>query len=68
MFLSSDLDAQVRLASEKLFVLFGLEILKIIPGRVSEPLYTFTNFFVLIHNRSPDLVNRQGIIDLRLQI
>jgi len=32
---SNDLNTQVRLASEKLFVLFGLEILKIIPGRVS---------------------------------
>lgn len=32
---SNDLETQVRLAGEKLFVLFGLEILKIIPGRVS---------------------------------
>lgn len=32
---SNDLEAQVKLASDKLFVLFGLEILKIIPGRVS---------------------------------
>jgi transaldolase len=31
----SNLDEQVVLASDKLFVLFGLEILKIIPGRVS---------------------------------
>ncbi|RMZ99387.1 Transaldolase [Brachionus plicatilis] len=32
---SSNVDEQVSLASEKLFVLFGLEILKIVPGRVS---------------------------------
>ena len=32
---SSNLDEQIKLASDKLFVLFGLEILKIIPGRVS---------------------------------
>ena len=32
---SSDLKEQVELASDKLFVLFGLEILKLIPGRVS---------------------------------
>jgi transaldolase len=30
-----DLQEQVTLAMDKLFVLFGLEILKIIPGRVS---------------------------------
>lgn len=32
---SSDVDEQVTLASDKLFVLFGLEILKLVPGRVS---------------------------------
>lgn len=32
---SSNVDEQVTIASDKLFVLFGLEILKIIPGRVS---------------------------------
>jgi transaldolase len=32
---SNDIEAQVKLASDRLFVLFGLEILKIIPGRVS---------------------------------
>ena len=32
---SNDVETQVKLASDKLFVLFGLEILKIIPGRVS---------------------------------
>jgi len=32
---SSNLEEQISLASDKLFVLFGLEILKIIPGRVS---------------------------------
>jgi len=32
---SNDLNEQITIASEKLFVLFGLEILKIIPGRVS---------------------------------
>lgn len=32
---SKDLQEQVTLAMDKLFVLFGLEILKIIPGRVS---------------------------------
>ncbi len=31
----SELDQQVTLASDKLFVLFGLEILKLVPGRVS---------------------------------
>ena len=30
----SDLNTKVQLAGERLFVLFGLEILKIIPGRV----------------------------------
>jgi transaldolase len=33
--MNSDIEAQVKLASDRLFVLFGLEILKIIPGRVS---------------------------------
>lgn len=32
---SKDLQTQIQLASDKLFVLFGLEILKIVPGRVS---------------------------------
>lgn len=32
---SNNLEEQISLASDKLFVLFGLEILKIIPGRVS---------------------------------
>jgi len=32
---SNDLNTKVQLAGERLFVLFGLEILKIIPGRVS---------------------------------
>ncbi|CAF0723022.1 unnamed protein product [Brachionus calyciflorus] len=32
---SSNIEEQVALASDKLFVLFGLEILKIVPGRVS---------------------------------
>jgi transaldolase len=32
---SNSLEEQIQLASDKLFVLFGLEILKIIPGRVS---------------------------------
>ena len=30
-----DLDEQVTLASDKLFVNFGCEILKLVPGRVS---------------------------------
>jgi len=29
------LEEQIELASDKLFVLFGVEILKIVPGRVS---------------------------------
>jgi len=32
---SSDVNEQISLACDKIFVLFGLEILKIIPGRVS---------------------------------
>lgn len=32
---SSNIDEQVLIASDKLFVLFGLEILKLVPGRVS---------------------------------
>jgi len=32
---SSDLNEQILVASDKLFVLFGLEILKLVPGRVS---------------------------------
>lgn len=32
---SKDLNEQVTIASDKLFVLFGLEILKLVPGRVS---------------------------------
>lgn len=32
---SSDLNEQILIASDKLFVLFGLEILKLVPGRVS---------------------------------
>ncbi|XP_077999851.1 transaldolase-like [Glandiceps talaboti] len=32
---SSDVNQQVEIAMDKLFVLFGLEILKIVPGRVS---------------------------------
>lgn len=32
---SNSLDEQVQIASDRLFVLFGIEILKIIPGRVS---------------------------------
>ena len=31
----SDVNEQISLACDKIFVLFGLEILKIIPGRVS---------------------------------
>lgn len=33
--LFSSLEEQVQIASDRLFVLFGIEILKIIPGRVS---------------------------------
>lgn len=32
---STNLEEQVEIASDKLFVLFGLEILKLVPGRVS---------------------------------
>lgn len=32
---SNDLNEQITIASDKLFVLFGLEILKLVPGRVS---------------------------------
>jgi len=32
---TTDINEQVTIASEKLFVLFGLEILKLVPGRVS---------------------------------
>ena len=32
---SSDLDAQVTAAIDKLYVNFGVEILKVVPGRVS---------------------------------
>lgn len=32
---SNDLEEQITIASDKLFVLFGLEILKLVPGRVS---------------------------------
>ncbi len=32
---SADLNEQITIASDKLFVLFGLEILKLVPGRVS---------------------------------
>ena len=34
-FYSSDAEAQLQNAMDKLFVLFGQEILKIVPGRVS---------------------------------
>lgn len=33
--LNRDLNEQILIASDKLFVLFGLEILKLVPGRVS---------------------------------
>lgn len=32
---SSCIDEQIRIASDLTFVMFGMEILKIIPGRVS---------------------------------
>lgn len=32
---AADLEEQITLASDKLFVNFGIEILKLVPGRVS---------------------------------